>query len=417
MRNASRFALVLSSALVAACTTDDSGPPAADEPDSAVAGDDATVDLGSDAGTDASADATVDSSVDTGSDAGLVDTGVDSPTDASFDAPNDSALDAPTDTGTDAPVDAGTDAPADAGNPIIAIATGLTFPDQLIVSGGYAFWIDGNAIQQCAVTGCGSTPLTLTVDTDVPNNLSADAQNVYFTTNTTVKVVPIGSDGGAATLLSNEPDNPFAITGGAAGVYWSSGYMGDSNFNGAVVTCDPANCVATRTVMATSQVGVNSMQLTPTDVIWGGRGNPGSQSFVRTCPQGGCDGGPTTLLYPDQNLTSLQIDTSRFYFVDFSLANNSFHPRSCPLAGCPADGGLLLSTTASEGSELAVDGTNVYWFTYGNVLVSCPMTGCAGAAHAITTLTGSTNVATFAVDATNVYFTSPGDGSVYRVAK
>ncbi len=249
------------------------------------------------------------------------------------------------------------------------------------------------------------------------NNLAVDSQNVYFTTTTTVKSVPIGSDGGAAMLLTTEPDMPFPIAVGPAGLYWGQGYMGDSNNNGSLLTCDPPNCAATRTLLTFNQPGINSIGLMANSVVWSGPGNPASQGFVRTCPLGSCDGGPTTLLYPDQNLEALQVDTSQFYFVDYDIPHNRYNERYCPLAGCPADGGILLSTTPNVFEVLVVQGADAYWLDPSHNLVTCPVTGCA-AATVIANL-ASYSASAFAVDATSIYF-SGTDGTtaaVYRIPK
>jgi hypothetical protein len=361
---------------------------------------------------------------------GGTDTGAPGPTpDSSTDAAGETSSDAPVESSSG---DAG--APdADAGTAdgaLTALVTGLANPYDLVLSSGLVVWIDGTTsssydlIRTCPVTGC-TAPKTIADESGDSgvlfiNFLTADATNVYYTAASTgsgtglIKVVPI--DGSTApTVIDTETENLWGMAIDSTGLYWVDNSWGGTSNDGALLRCDPANCAATRTVLLTGQPRIDNVALTTGAIYWAGEGNPSTQSYVRTCAKGACDAG-TTLMYPDHNARTLRLDPQRFYFQGLDPATSRERIKFCPLSGC--DGGLAaaLATDVGISQSLVADGTSVYFMTDAGI-VSCPATGCPGAAAVHTPFPSPVMGWAIVSDGTFLYFTSPGDGALYRVAK
>jgi hypothetical protein len=71
---------------------------------------------------------------------------------------------------------------------VTALATGLSYPGNLVVNGAAAYWTQGNSVATCSVAGCNGAPTTIVTlgpSYDSVQGLAADGANVYFGTTTT----------------------------------------------------------------------------------------------------------------------------------------------------------------------------------------------------------------------------------------
>jgi DNA-binding beta-propeller fold protein YncE len=91
----------------------------------------------------------------------------------------------------------------------------------------------------------------------------------------------------------------------------------------------------------------------------------------------------------------------------------------CALTGCDARPTALWSIGGDGGVQsigVAVDATNLYWTNGGNgTVMECAKADCAGTL--VTLASGQSEPSGLAVDATNLYWTNGGNGTVMECAK
>lgn len=382
----------------------------------------------SDDSTPISSFALPDASLDVSApEAGALDASTSDAPAADSSAPDASAVDAAADTSLDA---------SDAG-PLL-LTTGLTFTDELVVSGGNLYWLEGaqyspKSIKTCPVTGC-ATPRTIVTEPGVMylRYLAVDDTNVYYTTQDSVgggrvmraslSGVDAGADAGDAgggTLLSDEnttgptPQQPWNIAVRSSGLYWIQYFSGD------LVHCDPSSCAATRKVIGNGGPRARTVAFTPSSIVWVGEGNPASQSFVASCSLPECDAGVTTLMYPGQNARQLRIAEPSFYFLNLDTLTTKYQVRTCPLTGCP-DGGSALVVSSDEtelaAQQLAANSEKVYWLN-ANRVVSCPAGGCDGGAASVHASVPGGETATLLTGDESYLYAVTAEGSVWRLPK
>jgi hypothetical protein len=147
-------------------------------------------------------------------------------------------------------------------------------------------------------------------------------------------------------------------------------------------TCTGGRCLVT---LASGQRDPYAIAVDGTSVYWGNYVSTGTSGTVMKCAVNGCGANPTTLYAAPQGATSaLAIDSNNIYW-----ANNNYHGTGpnidsvmmMPLDGEP-DGGppttLAPDQNALYASEVAVDGSNVYWVNNGTTLEACAIAGCGG---------------------------------------
>lgn len=131
---------------------------------------------------------------------------------------------------------------------------------------------------------------------------------------------------------------------------------------------------------------------------------------VESCPVGGCGAAPTLLAGALGGPLGLAVDTTHVYWVD------TYGPlMECGLGGCDAGPTAVWSIGGDGGVQsiaVVVDATSLYWTNGGNgTVMQCAKASCA--ATLITLASGQSNPSGLAVDASFVYWRG---ASVYRCA-
>jgi hypothetical protein len=108
----------------------------------------------------------------------------------------------------------------------VTIASNLSYPSDLAVSGSTAYWAQGSAVMSCSIHGCGTAPTplaSLQAGEDIVDGLATDGTNVYFGVAHETgarawglfKCAVTGCPGGA-TLLASMPTSGNPPTAGVA---------------------------------------------------------------------------------------------------------------------------------------------------------------------------------------------------------
>jgi hypothetical protein len=242
----------------------------------------------------------------------------------------------------------------------------------------------------------GATLSTLAMLTQSgPEFIAVDATNVYVaeTIGGSVVKVPIG--GGAPVVLATKQSAPTGIVVDGANVYWT-------NQNGGSVMKVPIGGGAPVT-LASGQGTPVDIAVDASSVYW--TNISGTHAVMKVAIDGG---GAPTMLAAATSPSAIVVRDGSVYFTD---GDN--------VMMVPATGGdvIPLATAQPYPFSLAVDATNLYWSNGrgAGTIVKLPLAG--GTPQ---TLASSTGLALIAVDATNVYFTSPNpsapnDGTIVRV--
>lgn len=101
----------------------------------------------------------------------------------------------------------------------------MNSPGAVAMDDKNVYWIGGDSIFKCALSGCGGTPTQLVSGLEIPAAIATDGINIYWTLTPmgpgAVMKCPVG--GGMPTTMASGPDvfSPGAIAVDATSVYWS----------------------------------------------------------------------------------------------------------------------------------------------------------------------------------------------------
>ena len=356
-------------------------------------------------------------------------------------------------------------APRDAGSSAVDGPTTTTEASSPVEAGA----LDGSADSGAA------TPVVLADDQNSPAYLALDATNVYWTNAGTAggatsgpvvaACAKSGCAGGPSTLWSGPYGDvgELAVQGLDGPVYWADASSRQ------IVQCAGGGCGGSPAAVV-GAVGVPSVAADAFDLAWAtsdgsvfycARGDcPGSQVLlvpgaasggpsavatdasnvywtasdtgqVMKCSKSGCAGAPTVLASNQDHPSTLVVDSTNVYWIDFGsigAGNVPAHPttglvQACALGGCNAPTTLVSYPSWFGGGAIAVDATHLYWTTAlasadGGQVVRCAIAGCAGSPTVLaSTQTGGRPSQGLAVDDGNLYWTDRGLGEVLRLAK
>ena len=231
----------------------------------------------------------------------------------------------------------------------------------------------------------------------VPEFIAIDATSVYFTATLGGRVVKVPIGGGAPVVLAAGQSEPTGIVVDAANVYWTN----QASNSGNSIMKVPIGGGAPIT-LASGQGAPFGIAVDAKSVYWTNLSDNHAVMKVAI------DGGAPTVLSAATSPWAIVVRESSVYFTDGD-----------DVMMVPAAGGnaVPLATAQEFPFSLAVDATNLYWSSGrgAGAIVKLPLPGGTP-----TTLASGTGLARIAVDATNVYFTSPNpsapnDGTVVRV--
>jgi hypothetical protein len=295
------------------------------------------------------------------------------------------------------------------------IATSVSSPISLSVSGSSVFWVIDTEVQRCPITGCTTTyPGDVGDGVHVPKYsqtgpyyIATDTTNVYwpgYTTDYTMQSIffcaVAGCGGTAPAALPGIGSDNYAtqMTGNTANLYWVDGNNGtvtrirksdktqlnlpipyltalaniaaDDNHvlitdtsapvnGGGVYVCKDAtsDCVGKFTLL------LDTAAYVATNGTLAVVNQPSTGSIV-TCDMGaGCSGTGTVLASGEMGVSALAADTNAVYWAIKGTGTNGTI-RTCPLPNCTG-GAQTLATSQSTPRSITNDTSFVYWANQG----------------------------------------------------
>jgi hypothetical protein len=216
-----------------------------------------------------------------------------------------------------------------------------------------------------------------------------DANNVYFgDEGSTTGVVYQCPKSGCTTPVTLGPGFATGLGVDGTNVYWND-FVG-----GAIVSCAIGGCANAPTTIAPTQPSAEGVTFDGTNLYWASNGN------IVTCVPPACAIRATLATGESTAIVHLASEKGDAYWV------NSGSLEKCAAAGC---GGVPFKLIGASGASVFVK-NGVMYFTSGNAVVSCPVTGCA-TPH---TIGASNDPYGIGADGVEVYWLDDIDQVVYR---
>ena len=254
-----------------------------------------------------------------------------------------------------------------------------------------------------APVACSSQPVVLVSNVYMPQQIAADATNLYFsglddtTEADAIYQIGKGAVGGTPLKISDPDRQPWSLMTDGTYLYWN-----DTLDPAAIRRISPGGSGETTLF----SVDVWGVALSATSLLW-----VTSTGSVESMPKAG--GAVTTLGVAPGAASSavygVAVDANNFYFV----ATSSL---SATISSVPLSGGSVtnLATVPDDVTALAADSNNVY-FVAGDALTRVPLAGGATSVVA----QGFSGTIALKVDSGNAYATilkgNGPTGSVLRV--
>jgi hypothetical protein len=221
---------------------------------------------------------------------------------------------------------------------------------------------------------------------------------------------PLASDASAPTVDANAspPASDAPAPPGDAAQGFDAGpdtepYLDAATDSGesGVARCGPGQ-------LAVVGVGVNTLAVDDASVYWSETFDGGGK--IRKCAVAGCQCQPTTVVETTSRSSPIALASGMLYFGSSDHAGSPVIAE-CPVSGCTQPTPVTGSLNSNPPLEILADSDNVYWTNVASTTIfRCPATGCAQG-----TVFAQGSAGTFALDATNVYWTGagPAQGSGY----
>jgi len=237
------------------------------------------------------------------------------------------------------------------GGPRSTLVGGQAFPIGLVLGCPDVLWAnaEGNSIQAYSFRSDATTSLAMNQDN--PQGVATDEENVYFTTTSTVSLVPIG--GGTVRVLAGGQNGPVSVAVDANHVYWSN--IGSGNNGSVVESAKTPTDAGALVILAANQASPQGVALDATHVYWANAGsNSNNDGTIMRVRIGG--GTPETIAAGQASPLMVAVDGENAYW-----ANNA----DGTVRRAPASGGAdqILVSGQMAPDAIAVDPSNVYWTT------------------------------------------------------
>jgi len=297
------------------------------------------------------------------------------------------------------------DANADGGVDAVELASNIHDPWLIAVNATDVFFDDETgSIRKCGTAGCAKTPTLVAASTCAADALAVTATNVYWTDYICGRAWTCSVDGGCGNgMLLSAPSATDAIAWrvvvNSTDVFWSTLATTTAD-DGSILRCAQSGCAAP-SLYWSSPDGVGALAVAAGRLFWT------SHDSILSCPLDGCTA-PQTVASAQLTAHALAADDTNVFWatetgLDYSIMHASTSGSAAPAVYAKTDGML---------AEIVIDGATVFWVD-GGAIMTCESTGCL---QPKTLVPKAYGVQRFAVDATNVYWTST-NGSVMRLAK
>jgi len=279
----------------------------------------------------------------------------------------------------------------------VALAVGQYMPNCLAVDATNVYWTTGDGrVLKAPIAGGG--PTVLASEQAIPRGIAVDAANVYWVNSTgagQVRSVPIG--GGAPMTLADGQRWPFKLAVRDGVLYWTN------NGDGTVMRMEASGGMPTQ--VAVRQGAVVAIAAGARRLYWSSIG----QGVIRSAPLDGI--GEVTTVAEDQDASALSVVGASVYWANVEVEDDGGS-----VYMLDGRGGTPVKVAASPGPLSAVaDLRNVYWTDETTRTVRrVPVDG----GEVVVLAVGQAEPSEIAVDGSNVYWlNSAADGSVMKLAK
>lgn len=248
------------------------------------------------------------------------------------------------------------------------------------------------------------TVVVLASGVATPTSIALDASNVYWTDNAgAVWSVPRG--GGPTTLITTGQASPLGIVVNGNG-YWLAGNSATSE--GSVVAFDFTSGLATS--IASGLAGSYGLVASPSYVFWTARNASSTGVSLQELALGSDAGVPVELatVTGGGSAGGLAVDADFAYFA-VSMTGGGGAVAKVPLTGGPP--ATVWTTPTGEPTDLVLGAGAIYWLVPAATPLGEVWSAPSGGTPAVLAA-GLNGPGHLAVDGTNAYWTSPGEGEI-----
>jgi hypothetical protein len=232
-----------------------------------------------------------------------------------------------------------------AGGTPTTLASNQGDPESIAVNAMSVYWIAGGDVMTVALDG--GTPATFAAASPGAvylNHLVLDATNVYLIVPGSLTALPL--QGGAATILTTDVEEPTALTLDSTSLYWTDQALGtvmQIPIQGGPVT-----------TLASGQEFAAGVAVDATTVYW-------TQPLAGAVMEAPLSGGtPTTLAQSPSPSGNIVVDASNVYWTDYGV---SLTPPTGTVMKVPVGGGAATTLVSGQyyPESIALTATTLYW--------------------------------------------------------